>query len=403
MVDITGFTELTERLQRRGKAGAEELADLLEEVLTGLLSVAYADGASLLKWGGDAVLLLFTGDDHQPRACRATFLMQDLLRRTGRLHTSAGQVRLRMSVGVHTGPVHLFLVGDIHRELLAVGPATSRTVLEESAARAGEVLLSVETAASIDARFLGVPRAEGVPLRGAPDPPKRAAGRVDVTDIDLLPCVPIALRERLLSGAPEPEHRPVTVAFVEASGTDQMLADDGPEALATVLHDLVSAVQRAAWRHEVSFHESDVGSNGVKILLVGGAPDTTGSDEDRVLLAARAAIEHDGPLSVRVGVNRGRVFSGLLGPPYRRTFSIKGDAVNLAARVMGRAASGQMLATAGVLERTRVRFATTSLEPFAVKGNHSPSRRRSSARSNASAATGHERESTGPWSGARPR
>ena len=65
MVDISGFTELTERLQRRGKAGAEELADLLEEVFTGLLSVAYADGASLLKWGGDAVLLLFTGDDHR--------------------------------------------------------------------------------------------------------------------------------------------------------------------------------------------------------------------------------------------------------------------------------------------------------------------------------------------------
>src|SRR5215218_9156972 len=118
MVDISGFTQLTERLQRRGKAGAEELADLLEELFTGLLAVAHADGASLLKWGGDAVLLLFTGDDHQARACRATFGMQEVLRRTGPLRTSAGQVRLRMSVGVHTGPVHLFLVGDVHRELL---------------------------------------------------------------------------------------------------------------------------------------------------------------------------------------------------------------------------------------------------------------------------------------------
>ena len=368
MVDISGFTELTERLQRRGKAGAEELADLVEEVFTALLSVAYADGASLLKWGGDAVLLLFTGPDHRERACRATFGMQDVMRRTGRLRTSAGQVRLRMSVGVHAGPVHLFLVGDVHRELLVVGPATSRTVRQESAARAGEVLLSPETAAFIDARFLGVARADGVPLRGAPDPPHRAAGAVDVSDVDLVDCVPIALRERLLSGAPEPEHRPVTVAFVEVSGTDGMLAADGPEALATALDDLVSAVQRAARQHEVSFHESDVGSNAVKILLVGGAPDTTGSDEDRVLLASRAAVDQDGPLSVRVGINRGRVFSGILGPPYRRTFSIKGDAVNLAARVMGRAAPGQVLATAAVLERARVQFASTPLAPFAVKG-----------------------------------
>ena len=86
----------------------------------------------------------------------------------------------------------------------------------------------------------------------------------------------------------------MTVAFIEASGTDRMLADDGPEALATALHDLVSAVQRAALHQEVSCHESDVGANGVKLLLVGGAPDSTGTDEDRVLLAARAAIEHEG-------------------------------------------------------------------------------------------------------------
>src|SRR3954454_4356690 len=104
MVDIYGFTGVTERLQRRGKAGAEELADLVEELFTALLSVAYADGASLLKWGGDAVLLLFTGPDHRERACRATLGMQDVMRRTGRLRTSAGQVRLRMSVGVHAGP-----------------------------------------------------------------------------------------------------------------------------------------------------------------------------------------------------------------------------------------------------------------------------------------------------------
>src|SRR5262249_7919243 len=151
-----------------------------------------------------------------------------------------------------------------------------------------------------------------------------------------------ALRERLRSGARDPEHRPVTVAFIEVSGTDRMLAEDGPAALALALHDLVSAVQRAALQQQVSCHETDIAVNGVKLLLVAGAPDSTGADEDRTLLAARAAVEHDGPLSVRVGINRGRVFSGILGPPYRLTFSIKGDAVNLAARVMGRAAPGQV-------------------------------------------------------------
>ena len=68
--------------------------------------------------------------------------------------------------------------------------------------------------------------------------------------------------------------------------------------------------------------------------------------------------------------------------------------MNLAARVMGRAAPGQVLATAAVLERARVPFASSPLEPFAVKGKselveasilgpveRAPSRRRSPERS----------------------
>ena len=70
-VDISGFTQLTERLAGKGKVGAEELNDTLDVCFTELLSAAYEYGAELVKWGGDAVLLLFEGDEHAPRAARA--------------------------------------------------------------------------------------------------------------------------------------------------------------------------------------------------------------------------------------------------------------------------------------------------------------------------------------------
>ena len=46
-----------------------------------------------------------------------------------------------------------------------------------------------------------------------------------------------------------------------------------------------------------------------------------------------------GALPLRIGINRGHVFAGDFGPSFRRTFSVKGDAINLAARVMGKAAA----------------------------------------------------------------
>ena len=111
-VDISGFTALTERLARHGKVGAEEMSGTLDAMFTALLDVAYQDGAGLVKWGGDAVLLLFDGPAHAPRACRAAHRMRATLRERGRLDTSAGRVTLRMSVGIHSGDFHFFLVGD---------------------------------------------------------------------------------------------------------------------------------------------------------------------------------------------------------------------------------------------------------------------------------------------------
>ena len=66
--DITGFTPLTERLARRGREGAEELSNLLDTVFSQLLMDAEDEGGDLLKWGGDALLLLFDGAHHGRRA-----------------------------------------------------------------------------------------------------------------------------------------------------------------------------------------------------------------------------------------------------------------------------------------------------------------------------------------------
>ena len=69
-VDISGFTKMSERLARNGKVGAEEVTDVLGDVFARLLVVAYENGGSLVKFGGDALLLFFAEEDHAPRAAR---------------------------------------------------------------------------------------------------------------------------------------------------------------------------------------------------------------------------------------------------------------------------------------------------------------------------------------------
>ena len=167
-VDISGFTAMSERLAGQGRAGAEEVNEVMNETFGHLLGVASTYGGTLLKFGGDALLLFFAGPGHERRAARAAYGMRRTLRAIGRPRTSAGAVTLRMHVGLNSGRFQFFLVGDAHRELIVSGPETGRTVELEDASEAGDILLSPATAAVLAPRELGEAKGGGVLLRLEP-------------------------------------------------------------------------------------------------------------------------------------------------------------------------------------------------------------------------------------------
>jgi len=376
-VDISGFTKLSERLARKGREGSEQITDAIGNSFEALLLVAYENGAGLIKFGGDALLLWFQDPGHAARACRATVLMRRVLRDVGRIEVPGAKVTLRMSQAVHSGQFHFFAVGESHLELLPVGPAWSRVVLLEHEASAGEILVSPETAALLPSRCLGETKGHGqlivreppghtekIPLSARPDMPEELLAR----------CLSPAIRAHVMDGGGTPEHRPVTIAFIHFDGTDALIEQRGPQATADALHRLVSVVEEATEEQGVSFLASDVDVDGGKLILTAGAPKVTGDDEEHMLLALRKIVDATLAMPIRIGVHRGAVFAGDIGPFYRRTYTVMGDAVNLSARLMAKAEPGLIYATAEVLDRSNTVFESTELEPLLVKGKSQPIR-----------------------------
>lgn len=370
--DVSGFTPLAERLAKRGKVGAEQLTDTLNVVFRQLLDVASGLGGDCLKFGGDALLLLFEGEGHERRGAAAAHGMLAALRSLRRSGLGEGLSKLGMSLGVHSGLVHVFLAGTTHRELLVAGPTVSGALALESAAEAGEILLSDATAAALDASDWADGDGIGIRLRRAPAVPLALADGLASSHAGAAEGVPRLLRAHLDGSQREGEHRLASIGFLKFGHTDRLLSSDGPAAVAVALDELVEVVQDACAHHEVTFLGTDVDRDGGKVLLATGTPSASPDDEDRLLIALRQAIDGITHLPVRAGVNRGRIFAVDLGSPARRTFTVMGDAVNLAARVMGHGEWGQLLATQDVLDRRRTEFDLVALAPFGVKGKSEP-------------------------------
>ena len=376
LFDITGFTPLTERLARRGREGAEELSNLLDDVFGRLLTDAEDEGGDLLKWGGDALLLFFDGPDHGCRAARAALRMQRALAQIGRATTSIGRVKLRASAGVESGPVHLVLAGNParHRELVVLGPTATGVTMLEHAAGTGEVLLGDATAAGLGTELVRPRDGSGHLLAGVPTPPPSPPRQPEPEPLPgvVQQLLPPQLSAYLDQPSREPEHRTVAVAFLRFDGTDTVLAEDGADALTTAIDEVLRNVQQATTAHDVSFLDTDVDVDGGKILLVGGAPRSAGDDTDRLLTAVCEIVNREARLPVQAGISQGRVFTGETGSQTRKTYSVKGDTVNLAARLAAHAESGTILMAADVLEHTRRSYAVNDAPMASLKGKSKP-------------------------------
>ncbi len=373
-VDISGFTHLSERLAEKGRIGAEELTSVLNRVFGRMLDAVFARGGSLLKFGGDALLLMFESEDSVMQACTAAVEMRTVLRDASKEPTSVGRINLKMSSGVHTGEADFFLVGKSHRELIITGPTASTTTEMEAAADAGEIVVSETVRALVPKDFIGERKGGGWLLRKQKiaHPLPGVSTRPDRTNAELSVLVPAALRDHLIAGIGESEHRMATVGFVKFKGIDRLLAEQGPERVGEALDRLVSAVQDAADDESITFLASDIDTDGGKLILAAGVPASQPDDEGRMLRAARRIVDAGLDLEVRIGVNRGHVFAGDVGNEFRRTYTVMGDTVNLAARLMAAAQPGTVYSSPSALDLSSTLFRTEALEPFHVKGKDKP-------------------------------
>ncbi|HSV40305.1 MAG TPA: adenylate/guanylate cyclase domain-containing protein [Nocardioidaceae bacterium] len=365
--DLSGFTALSERLAGKGKEGSERLTAMVNGCFTAIISAAQSEGGDVLKFGGDALLLWFDGDEHPLRATRAAARMQRAIGAT-----RFARAGLRMSVGVHTDAFDMFLVGhDEWRELVLAGHPVSATVELEAAAESGEVRVSEAVARHLRADQYVAPDGPGVVLALSAIPLPRLAA--PTTPLEA-PAVALPPRIRAdvdaLAGLGG-EHRLATVVFAELEGTDARVEAD-PTGMEESLDSLVRATQAKADRYRLRFLYTDVIANGIKLICTAGAPTSTGEDEEAGLRFAVDLVAGDPRHRLHIGVNRGRVFAGFLGSDTRRTYTVMGDPVNLAARLMSKAAPGQVVASEEVVRRSRATFRLTPLAPFLVKGKQAP-------------------------------
>ena len=363
LCDISGFTNLTERLAAHG--GAEELTQLLNAYFSRMISLLAAEGGEVVQFSGDALLALFAADGDAlsmsvQRANQAASQMQASMSEFARLSTSVGKVDLAMKIVIGAGTTLALSVGGVfNRWLYVLGGDPLEQVAEAmEVAERGETRLSPEALALL------------TPEQLAPQP-LPAYTWLELTDrisTALMSYIPGAISYRMMAGQADwlAELRPLTILFLGIGGLNYRTVDD----LRQIQRAMVG-LQQTVYRYEGSVNKFVVDDKGVISIIIFGAPPVAHRDDP--LRAVRCAIDLQQfaetlDLRLAVGITTGQTFAGPVGGTRRREYTVIGDTVNLAARLMKAAGRGGILSDHATHWATRNEINWEILAPLTVKG-----------------------------------
>lgn len=418
--DASGFTALTERLALKTN-GAELLSQCLTSFFTPLIQLINAYRGDVIKFSGDALMIYFpavddaaTGDQskfkvpphgsfHQPdigpmatavlRACACCIEIQ---KRLHMFDTGVDGVRLCLHIGLGCGEIAILQVGGIEppetaiprSEYIIAGAPLEQISIAEPLAKNGETCLSPQAWEHVkDYIFADTSRElenDAFKLLGRLDESKftfptvkasaqerdtRKDNQFTIAELDVIrKFVPSAVFKQIEDGTLTyvNEMRNISTLFISCSGVD-VSRDEG----ANTAQELMVSVQRICYANEGTLNKFLIDDKGMLFLLAYGLPPLVHTDDaTRAVLSCFDIVQAFEKLGLiaRCGVSTGRAYCGVCGSAERMEYTVLGDAVNLAARLMANAPANGILIDESTKMRCTLEISVEDLKPIKVKG-----------------------------------
>ncbi len=178
------------------------------------------------------------------------------------------------------------------------------------------------------------------------------------------------------------ERRLVTILFADLSGFTALSENLDPEELSDSLNICFEILNRIITRHDGTIHKYE----GDSVLAIFGLPHAHEDDPERAVKAALQMMDRVPEinkalstklntaceLGLHMGINIGTVFAGTIGSKEKKEYTIIGEAVNMASRLMDAADNGEILVSGRAFRQTRYLFEYKPLKPIQVKGISKP-------------------------------
>jgi len=385
--DISGFTPLTRTLVHElgPRRGAEEILRQINPVYDALIDELHRYGGSVIVFAGDSITCWLDGDNGR-QAVTCALAMQTAMAQFTTVHSPAGTpIPMAVKISVAVGAVRRFAIGNPAIQLMdaLAGETLDRMAAGEQLAHRGEILVDEDAIAALNdavlvdewrvdkngRRFAAITKMATDTIAPAEGWPTTLSLTDDIASDWMLP----AISERIIGGSGFlAELRPAASLFLQFSGLDFDTDDNAGEKLDA----FTQWAQRILHRYEGYLLQMPIGDKGSYFVASFGAPIAHDDDAARAVAAALDLVQLPDELgfitAVNIGISQGLMWAGAIGADVRHTYAVMGDQTNMAARLMGKAAAGQILISQAIADDAADSYRFQSLGAMQMKGSDAP-------------------------------
>uniref|UniRef100_A0A6I8PF78 Adenylate cyclase type 10 n=1 Tax=Ornithorhynchus anatinus TaxID=9258 RepID=A0A6I8PF78_ORNAN len=373
-VDISGFTAMTEKFSTAMymDRGAEQLVEVLNRYISAIVEKVLIYGGDILKFAGDALLALWKVERRLLKNIITVVIKCSLeIHGIFEIQDSEEGLDLRVKIGLSAGHITKVVFGDeLRRHFLVIGQAVEDVRFAQGLAQMNEVILSPNCWQLCDRNMIEIeriPDQRAVKVSFLKPPPMFNFDEFFTKCMTYMDFYPTRENQNLLRLACTLESnaelenflqkyimenilkqiddkqlrgylselRPVTIVFVNLQFAEHGKIEDVGQAIQDAsIH--ISAVLRT-FRGQIN--KVFMFDKGCSFLCVFGFPGEKAPDE--ITHALESAIEIFDYCSqifkirvVSIGVASGTVFCGIVGHSVRHEYTVIGQKVNIAARMM---------------------------------------------------------------------
>ncbi|MBU4485332.1 MAG: AAA family ATPase, partial [Candidatus Delongbacteria bacterium] len=350
--DLSGFTAMSEKLSKKGIEGSEEISKILNTIFEDMIGIILNTGGSVYKFGGDALTVFFPEKIKPQEVLASGILLVSAMDKYSEIKSIGGKVKVEIKVGTAYGKTIIGQLGDKDKDYFIAGDTLDAACDCEHHAGKGESIIHrsfVDKLASSKTKMTPLKNKSGDYFL-APNKKLKLSSHNDtkiITEIteELNPFTRDILLSKERAGEIEKgELRNCTVLFMSFTGItyDNNFMYD-------LLNKFVINVYNISAKYSGFVNKVDMGDKGSKIIVLFGAPIATEKNEE---YAGRCAMEIIDTLplgmKVKVGINSGNIYFGIIGSSMRLEFTVIGNAVNLSARLMTSCAENEIIISDGI-------------------------------------------------------